>query len=1004
MTNYEKLQKVLTEIFQLDKAELDFGIYRILNQKRADVEMFLTQELPSQVRKILIENSQKGGTAIEAKLEATIQQLKELGVNPDTSEKVRQLREEQKNAVSVDALEQDVFSHLANFFKRYYQGGDFISLRRYKKDVYAIPYEGEEVKLHWANHDQYYIKTSEYLKNYAFTIGEKAVHFRLKEATTEQNNNKTQKNEERRFALFTENPVTCSNNELNVYFTYEPHKKSVKQEELLKKALAVLVKKIPSNFAEVFSLKPTEKNKTRTLLEKHLNDYAAKNTFDYFIHKDLGGFLRRELDFYIKNEVLYIDDINTANEQAFGVQLSKIRALKQVASKIILFLEQLENFQKKLWLKKKLVVRCDYCITLDRIPENYYTEILENRNQLEEWKNLFSVHIKTVADLKDDPYLVLDTQFFPEDFKDRLLSEFHDLDDVTSGLLINSENFQGLNFMKNRFRHQIDSIYIDPPYNTSASEIVYKNNYKHSSWLSLIENRLDQSLNLMTPQAIQCSTIDDVEVKELHMLLESKFGRDNVAGIVPIQINPSGRPTEKGFALSHEYAIFSVNSNESRIYKIPRTKKQLKRFKEKDKDGIFEYRNLRREGSNSDRVDGQRQFYPIYADLESGTIRVPKMKWLESEREWIVEEKEAPNETVIYPITQSGKEKNWRWSEESVKEDYTQFLARIPKYGTPQVYYKYRPNLAGTTPLTLWTDSRFSATEHGTKVLKDLFENPSFSYPKSIFAVIHCLKVMGNKKSQKYVLDYFSGSGTTGHAVIKLNREDEGNRKYILVEMGEYFNTVTKPRIQKVIYTDTWKDGRPQDKKGLSQMFKYLVLESYEDTLNNLQLKRTDQQGKLLSGNEKVREQYLLQYMLDVESRGQLFNIKAFINPFNYQLNITENNALKPTTIDLVETFNYLIGLRVKRMQRTGHFKSVEGADAAGNRVLIIWRNLNETDNGDLERFVAKMDYNLRDGEFDVIYVNGDNNLGNLRAEEDRWKVLLIEEIFFTEMFEVKDI
>src|SRR5690606_2592083 len=107
----------------------------------------------------------------------------------------------------------------------------------------------------------------------------------------------------------------------------------------------------------------------RTLLEKHLNDYTARNSFDYFIHKDLGGFLRRELDFYIKNEVLYIDDINTDNEIAFSTQLAKIRALKEVAEKIIAFLEQLENFQKKLWLKKKFVVKSDYCITLDRIPE-----------------------------------------------------------------------------------------------------------------------------------------------------------------------------------------------------------------------------------------------------------------------------------------------------------------------------------------------------------------------------------------------------------------------------------------------------------------------------------------------------------------------------------------------------------------------------------------------------------------------------------------------------------
>ena len=163
MSHYQKLQNVLTEIFQLDKAELDFGIYRIMNQKRSDVEEFLTQKLPSQVRTILEKNNTGDTAQLQKELDQTVKQIKELGMDPENSPKVQELKNKIQNGTSIDALEQDVFSHLASFFKRYYQGGDFISLRRYKKNVYAIPYEGEEVKLHWANHDQYYIKTSEYL-------------------------------------------------------------------------------------------------------------------------------------------------------------------------------------------------------------------------------------------------------------------------------------------------------------------------------------------------------------------------------------------------------------------------------------------------------------------------------------------------------------------------------------------------------------------------------------------------------------------------------------------------------------------------------------------------------------------------------------------------------------------------------------------------------------------------------------------------------------------------
>ncbi|WP_299051733.1 hypothetical protein, partial [uncultured Polaribacter sp.] len=353
MANYKKLQNVLTELFQLDKAELDFGIYRIMNQKRDDVLDFLSNKLPKEVRAIL-EGQQKGdATQLKKDLDDAIKTAKEFGVDPETNKKVLEAKAAYEAAGSIEGLEQEVFSHLASFFKRYYEGGDFVSLRRYKKDVYAIPYEGEEVKLHWANQDQYYIKTSENLKNYAFKLdGSKTVRFTLKEANTEQNNNKTQKDQERRFALYTEEPVTIEGDTIHINFTYEPHKKTVKQDKLLQAAIEQLTGIIPANFNHLFKLAPTEKNKKRTLLEKHLVDFSARNTFDYFIHKDLGGFLTRELDFYIKNEVLFIDDINTDNEQVFATQLSKIRAIKQVASKIITFLAQLENFQKKLWLKK----------------------------------------------------------------------------------------------------------------------------------------------------------------------------------------------------------------------------------------------------------------------------------------------------------------------------------------------------------------------------------------------------------------------------------------------------------------------------------------------------------------------------------------------------------------------------------------------------------------------------------------------------------------------------
>lgn len=253
------------------------------------------------------------------------------------------------------------------------------------------------------------------------------------------------------------------------------------------------------------------------------------------------------------------------------------------------------------------------------------------------------------------------------------------------------------------------------------------------------------------------------------------------------------------------------------------------------------------------------------------------------------------------------------------------------------------------------------------------------------------------------ILDYFAGSGTTGHATIKLNREDEGKRKYILVEMGTYFDTVTKPRIQKVIYSDNWKNGKPQDKIGISQMFKYQVLESYEDSLNNLLLNSTNSNG-MFQFSEDAQEEYLLKYMLDVESRDHLFNIELFRNPFNYQLNVTENNELVPTKIDLIETFNYLIGLYVERIQRVKDIKLVEGVTREGLKTLIMWRNLETTNNEETEQIFRRLYDGIRSSEFDQIYINGDHHFDNVRTDEDQFKVKLIEEAFFKKMFNISEL
>lgn len=513
----DRFTKLLKEIFELDKSDLDFGIYRVMNLRKTQIEEFLTQRLPQMVQETLVPFAQGSKEEIRAQMTQIEESVAAMGMTvdvlPDTApmkQKYVQLKKQLAEGADLSALETDVYSALYSFFNRYYEDGDFISKRRYKEGVYAIPYEGEEVKLYWANQDQYYIKTSENFKDYTFVFDGITVHFRLVDATTEQNNNKESKDSKRTFMLFTEDEENYPGiktfeydveaREIVIRFVYDiPEDKKRKYAEENYDAIQKWILSLRD--AELIALLapiPTGKGKeTTTLLEKHLKGYVAKNTFDYFIHKDLRGFLTRELDFFIKSEVMHLEDLDSGSEARVETYLAKVKAIKRVGKIIIDFLAQIEDFQKKLWLKKKFVVETNWCITLDKIDESFWAEIIANKVQIDEWIDMYAIdeaegwsNPPTVDFLRQNQNLIVDTKHFSNTFKYALLESIPNLDEQTDGLMINGDNYHALNFLQSRYSASIDVAYIDPPYNTDASEILYKNNYKHSSFLTMMDNRL----------------------------------------------------------------------------------------------------------------------------------------------------------------------------------------------------------------------------------------------------------------------------------------------------------------------------------------------------------------------------------------------------------------------------------------------------------------------------------------------------------------------------------
>ncbi len=1134
----QKLINKLKELFQLNQPDLDFGFYRIMHAKAEQVSSFIENDLLQVIQETFGQADETKKDKLKQELDNAIQTAIDFGApDPDVTPKVMEARAKYEAIKDSAGSEAEIYDHLYRFFERYYDDGDFISRRYYTRETpgkaapFSIPYNGEEVKLHWANADQYYIKTTEYFANYTVNLTEAVknlkenkkrndeeidledssvpeglkLHFRIVDATEgEHANVKASDATKRYFAIHKERPIELNDkNELVINFEYKPTTDKARQDTLNQEAVALVINALkdfeprntrkdtkmeseeePQNtqkFAEALfeeelqypmtnnctSLQnelscafvpfvakdylnalstsiPTDKDKDRILLTKYINQYTARNTMDYFIHKNLGAFLKRELDFYIKNEIMRLDDIENAEAPKVEDYLAKIKVLRKIAIKLIEFMAQLEDFQKKLWLKKKFVVETNYCITLDRVPEELYPQIIANKEQIDEWIKLYAIdeiegdttcpaytNPLTLNFLKVNDKLMLDTRFFSEVFKAKLLSSIQNFDEECDGLLIHSENFQALDLLQERYREQVKCVYIDPPYNSKTTEIAYKNTYKHSSWLSLMQNRFELSNSLSTQDGSHIVAIDENEQENLGRLLNDVFPDYEIICIAVIH-NKKGIQGDY-FSYNHEYAFFI----------IPNQLKETNGISISEND--WKYDNLRKWGRESERNTAKNCFYPILVkdnkiigfgdvcdvDFHPGKSMV-----------------QVDDIIYIYPVDSQGIERKWRYARNTVES----IVPLLKVYNTRDAEIQIVKAKAEKTLKTVWDDTKYIAGDYGTKWLTDLGVKFSETlYPKSIHTVIDSITAISDDTS--YILDYFGGSGTTGHAVIDINREDNGKRKYVLIEMGDYYNTILKPRISKVVYSKDWKDGKPKNRDtGVSHCFKYLRLESYEDTLNNLVLQNEPIRDKTIAGNDSLKEDYLLHYMLDVESKGSqsLLNIDAFNDPTSYLLKVKKPGSDEYTdkAVDLIETFNYLIGLRLvhlgipqtltaaftrmkdpdlpqdqdTKLVINGDFKQVADGkwwirkvegwvpknpyspnDGLREKVLIVWRKLTgnlEEDNLILDSWFQKNRISTLDWEFDTIYVNGSNNLPNLQKDGDTWKVRLIEEEFMKRMWE----
>ena len=1020
---YELLMELLRELFQLDKGDLDFGLYRVMNMKAAEIEAFLARDLLPQARKNLARLVAEDIESLETEIQKKIVSYQRDGMTLEQVEKIPGIIERRaklKSAREGAATEGHIYNHLYQFFSRYYDSGDFMSLRRIRANgdtSYLIPYNGEEVKLHWANADQYYIKTTENFASYIFgneTWPKAAkVRFEIAAADTEKDNIKAENGKDRRFVLTTRKdrePLAVDGDQLVAYFDHRPltdaeaaalpgnnNVQAWLNAESHASILRLATKLDPVWAKRLAQPAPTENDPDRTLLVKHLAVYTAKNSFDYFIHKDLRGFLRRELDLYLKTEIIALDDFDPdhVEEQA---RLSRVlvlmSAVRSLGEKIIDFLAQLEDFHKSIWLKKKFVLETNYGITLDKVPESFYAEIAENEAQVAEWIELYALDkIEDFAKplsasfLRENPHMAVDTKHFSKDFFDRLLTALTDgncpavFDDGLDGLLVHGENFQALNLLQERYKRHVQCVYIDPPYNAPKSEIAYKNNYKHSSFLSLLEGRLQLSREFSSADGSHIVAIDKNEQNTVfHLYREIFYDYDNVS--VTIEHNRKGVQDDH-FSFTHEYALFAIPPSKDALNETQRPGDE------------WDYTNFRNWGGESLRTDGANCFYPVLVK-DSCIVGFGDVWSNEDAHPSGANVKRGDGVIEVYPIDCNGVERKWRYERGTVEQIIKKLKVEISTKGVVQI------KIAKTSDQfkTVWYSPRYNAGDNGTRLLGHIgLPIGKFDYPKSIFTTYDCIYAVSD--SDAVILDYFAGSGTTAHAVMNLNREDGGSRKYIMVEMGQHFETVLLPRIKKVAYSHDWKDGKPVGREGQSHFFKYIRLESHEDALDSLEVRPLENTGELFATNPELAEDYALRYQLSRETSGSASLCGGdFSRPNGYTLSVVRDGTRRDVAVDLPETFNYLIGLRVHARRVIENVLAISGIDAEETRCLILWRDIETTGNEALNAwFKAHGERIRKDFGARLVYVNGDHELGRLTPTDGAWTTSALELVFREKMF-----
>lgn len=1003
---HERFCTFMLEIFQINTPEteaLDFGIYRVLNYRRTQLARFLTEDLPERIQAgVRLQHESLSSDAQYQYQQLRQQVVDTLGAaaltadglpNPSYADLPIMKRyaaayQQSRQAAQSGEREKQVYEHLLAFFGRYYDQGDFGFKRFYTRaPIYRLPgYHGDDTLLFWSTRDMHYCKSGNLFRHYRFQVSAceppAVVEFRVAHAPDlPQNNSKGGQ----RIYVPSSDPVEwdAATRTLVLQFDYRPlapeerarwetgHLSSEEESQqpdliewAIQESMARLQPLIPE--ATLRAVLCAGVADRPSLLLTKLRHYMRGKSSDFFIHPQLGRFLAAELEFFLLTEVLRVQEL-ALSVAAIEPSLAVARVIRSVAGDVIALLQQVEQVQQRAFERPKWVLERAYLITLDRVPAALRAAVFANERQRSAWRQLFAWNgIEADAPAS----LVVDTRLFEQAFTDTLLSQIGDLDAQTTGWLVRSENYQALALLQQQFGGGVRCIYIDPPYNTGSDGFLYRDDFqRHSAWLTMMQGRLQQARTLLSDDGVIFVSIDDHEQPFLRMLLDQVFGAENFVASVVWQKVFSPKNTAQYFSEDHEYIlIYTKEKNAWRPGLLQRSAEAESRYNNSDNDP-------RGPWSSSDLT--ARNYY------SDGQYEVT-----------------SPAGATFRPAIGT----YWRVSKEN--------FAKLQKenriwWGTEQ---KSMPRLKrfrsdvkeGVVPQTLW---RYEDVGHTQEAKKELVATVLFERSEDMFNTLkptrliqRILNVATDVEQPDLILDFFAGSGSTGHAVIDLNRADGGQRRFVLVEQEEYFESVLVQRIQKAIFSDAWKDGQPHPEKpirGSSALVAVLTLEQYEDALNNLipsVRSAPDANGQsAMDGVAGFVQQQLL-----LDSAGVDFE-RLRTAPLDYAIRVGNGNGGVPKVVDVPATAALLLGLREQRRvvleRRERPYLVVRGEDPSGQQVLIIWRTLPEI--ADLDAWKADQVV-LRDlvAEHGIgvaeVWVNGDCVIEagsyTLRSTDELWE------------------